>query len=109
MPHLLVRSHAQIRYSNAPATREEDAGVMGGKCDSRSDLLGGARRHDEGLKVTPERPPEVCRMDGKTRGASIVTDLFEKAQRTCVFADEKLLYIIDAGLTHGRNISVYAV
>jgi gluconolactonase len=82
---------------------------MGGKCDRTSDLLGGARRHDEGLKAAPERPPRVCRMDAKTRRAAIVMDAFEKPKGLAFSPDEKTLYIIDADLSHGGKTSVYAV
>ena len=82
---------------------------MGGKCDRTPDLLGGACRHDEGLKAEPERPPRVCRIDGKTCGASMVTDTFEKPNGLAFSPDEKTLYIFDADLTQGGKTSVYAV
>lgn len=70
-----------------------------------SDLLGGACRHNEGLKAEPERPPPVCRMDGKTRGAPSVTGIFETPNGLAFSPDERPFYIIDAGLAAGRNTS----
>jgi gluconolactonase len=75
----------------------------------RRTFWGGARCHDQGLKAEPERPSRVCPMDGKTRGASIVTDTFEEPNGLAFSPDEKTLCIIDAGLTQGGKTSVYAV
>jgi len=55
----------------------------------------------EGHKDTSEQPPRVYRMDGKTGKASIVIDSFDKPNGLAFSSDEKKLYVIDTGLTHG--------
>jgi gluconolactonase len=55
----------------------------------------------EGHKDTSEQAPRVYRMDGKTGKASIVIDSFDKPNGLAFAPDEKKLYVIDTGLTHG--------
>jgi gluconolactonase len=65
----------------------------------------------EGHKAEPEQPPRVYRLDGKTGKATIVTDTFDKPNGLAFSPDEKKLYIIDTGLTHGgrSNMRVFDV
>jgi gluconolactonase len=55
----------------------------------------------EGHKDTLEQAPRVYRIDGKTGKASIVSDSFDKPNGIAFAPDEKKLYIIDTGITHG--------
>ncbi len=56
-------------------------------------------------------PPRVYRIDGKTGRATIVADTFDKPNGLAFSPDEKKLYIIDTGLTHGgrSNMRVFDV
>ena len=81
---------------NPPANRQENAGVLGGKCDPTSELLGGARCHDEDHKA--ERPPRVCRMTGETQGVPLVMDTFGNLNRPTFSRDESKLCTINTGL-----------
>jgi gluconolactonase len=55
----------------------------------------------EGLLAEPELPPRVYRLDAKTGQATVVADDFDKPHGLAFSSDEKKLYIIDSGLTHG--------
>jgi gluconolactonase len=65
----------------------------------------------EGHKADSEQPPRVYRVDGKSGKATIVTDTFDKPNGLAFSPDEKKLYIIDTGLTHGgrSNMRVFDV
>jgi gluconolactonase len=65
----------------------------------------------EGHLAEPELPPRVYRLDPKNGQATIVADDFDKPNGLAFSADEKKLYIIDSGLTHGgrANIRVFDV
>jgi gluconolactonase len=65
----------------------------------------------EGHLDQPEQPPRVYRLDAKSGQATIVADDFDKPNGLAFSADEKKLYIIDSGLTHGgrANIRVFDV
>jgi gluconolactonase len=65
----------------------------------------------EGHLDTPELPPRVYRLDPKTGQATVVADDFDKPNGLAFSPDEKKLYIIDSGLTHGgrSNMRVFDV
>jgi gluconolactonase len=65
----------------------------------------------EGHLAEPELPPRVYRLDAKSGQATIVADDFDKPNGLAFSADEKKLYIIDSGLTHGgrANMRVFDV
>jgi gluconolactonase len=65
----------------------------------------------EGHLAEPELPPRVYRLDAKTGQATVVADDFDKPNGLAFSSDEKKLYIIDSGLTHGgrANIRVFDV
>jgi gluconolactonase len=65
----------------------------------------------EGHLDKSEQPPRVYRVDGKTGKATIVIDSFDKPNGLAFSPDEKKLYIIDSGLTHGgrSNMRVFDV
>jgi gluconolactonase len=65
----------------------------------------------EGHLDQPEQPPRVYRLDARSGQATIVADDFDKPNGLAFSADEKKLYIIDSGLTHGgrANIRVFDV
>jgi gluconolactonase len=65
----------------------------------------------EGHLAEPELPPRVYRLDAKSGQATIVADDFDKPNGLAFSADEKKLYIIDSGLTHGgrSNMRVFDV
>jgi len=65
----------------------------------------------EGHLAEPELPPRVYRLDPKSGQATIVADDFDKPHGLACSADEKKLYIIDSGLTHGgrSNMRVFDV
>jgi hypothetical protein len=60
----------------------------------------------EGHLAEPELPPRVYRLDPKSGQASIVADDFDKPNGLAFSADEKKLYIIDSGLTHGGRANI---
>jgi len=59
----------------------------------------------------PSNRPRGYRVDGKSGKATIVTDTFDKPNGLAFSPDEKKLYIIDTGLTHGgrSNMRVFDV
>ena len=65
----------------------------------------------EGHLDKSEQPPRVYRVDGKTGKATIVIDSFDKPNGLAFSPDEKKLYIIDTGITHGgrSNMRVFDV
>jgi len=65
----------------------------------------------EGHLAEPELPARVYRLDAKSGQASIVADDFDKPNGLAFSPDEKKLYIIDSGLTHGgrSNMRVFDV
>src|SRR6266704_2095287 len=87
-------------------TRTEPDGAIG-FTDPGYGILG----NYEGHKADFELPPRVYRIDGKTGRATIVADTFDKPNGLAFSPDEKKLYIIDTGLTHGgrSNMRVFDV
>ncbi len=65
----------------------------------------------EGHKDTLELPPRVYRLDPQTGKAKVVADSFDKPNGLALSPDEKKLYIIDSGITHGgrSNMRVFDV
>jgi gluconolactonase len=65
----------------------------------------------EGHLAEPELPPRVYRLDAKSGQATVVADDFDKPNGLAFSSDEKKLYIIDSGLTHGgrANMRVFDV
>jgi gluconolactonase len=65
----------------------------------------------EGHKDTLELPASVYRLDPKTGKATVVADDFDKPNGIAFSPDEKKLYIIDSGITHGgrSNLRVFDV
>jgi gluconolactonase len=65
----------------------------------------------EGHPAEPELPPRIYRLDPKSGQATIVADDFDKPNGLAFSADEKKLYTIDSGITHGgrANIRVFDV
>ncbi len=65
----------------------------------------------EGHKDTLELPAQVYRLDPKTAKATVVVDSFDKPNGLAFSPDEKKLYIIDSGITHGgrSNMRVFDV
>ena len=65
----------------------------------------------EGHKAELELPAQVYRLDPKTAKAAVVVDSFDKPNGIAFSPDEKKLYIIDSGITHGgrSNMRVFDV
>ena len=65
----------------------------------------------EGHKDTSELPPSVYRLDPQTGKAKMVVDSFDKPNGLALSPDEKKLYVIDSGITHGgrSNMRVFDV
>jgi len=65
----------------------------------------------EGHKAELELPPNVYRLDPATGRATVVADSFDKPNGLAFSPDEKRLYIIDSGITHGgrSNMRVFDV
>jgi gluconolactonase len=65
----------------------------------------------EGHKDTLELPAQVYRLDPKSGNATVVADSFDKPNGLAFSPDEKKLYIIDSGITHGgrSNMRVFDV
>lgn len=65
----------------------------------------------EGHKDTLELPANVYRLDPQTGRAKVVVDSFDKPNGLAFSPDEKKLYIIDSGITHGgrSNMRVFDV
>ncbi len=65
----------------------------------------------EGHKAELELPARVYRLDVKTGQATVVADDFDKPNGLAFSLDEKKLYIIDSGITHGgrSNLRVFDV
>jgi gluconolactonase len=65
----------------------------------------------EGHKADLELPAQVYRLDVKTGQATVVTNDLDKPNGLAFSPDEKKLYIVDSGLTHGgrSNLRVFDV
>ena len=65
----------------------------------------------EGHKAALELPAQVYRLDPKSGKATVVVDSFDKPNGIAFSPDEKKLYIIDSGITHGgrSNMRVFDV
>lgn len=65
----------------------------------------------EGHKDQSELPPGVYRLDPQTGKAKMVADSFDKPNGLALSPDEKKLYVIDSGITHGgrSNMRVFDV
>ena len=65
----------------------------------------------EGHLAEPELPARVYRFDVKSGRTTVVADDFDKPNGLAFSPDEKKLYIIDTGLTHGgrSNMRVFDV
>ena len=65
----------------------------------------------EGHKAELELPPQVYRLDPASGKATVVADDFDKPNGIAFSPDEKKLYIIDSGITHGgrSNMRVFDV
>jgi gluconolactonase len=65
----------------------------------------------EGHKAELELPAQVYRLDPKSGKATVVADSFDKPNGIAFSPDEKKLYIIDSGITHGgrSNMRVFDV
>jgi gluconolactonase len=65
----------------------------------------------EGHAATCELPRNVYRLDPRTGQATVVADDFSRPNGIAFSPDEKLLYIVDTGITHGgpSHIRVFEV
>src|SRR6185437_15169449 len=65
----------------------------------------------EGHKAELELPAQVYRLDAKSGKATVAVDTFDKPNGIAFSPDEKKLYIIDSGITHGgrSNMRVFDV
>jgi gluconolactonase len=65
----------------------------------------------EGYKAEAELPRHVYRLDPATGQSSVVADDFVRPNGIAFSPDEKLLYIVDSGITHGgpAHIRVFDV
>jgi gluconolactonase len=65
----------------------------------------------EGHKDTLDLPASVYRLDPQTGQAEVVADSFDKPNGLALSPDEKKLYVIDSGITHGgrSNMRVFDV
>jgi gluconolactonase len=66
---------------------------------------------DEGHKAEAELPRNVYRLDPATGAASVVADDFVRPNGICFSPDERLLYVVDSGISHGgpAHIRVFEV
>ena len=71
----------------------------------------GAEGEYEGCTATFELPTNVYRIDPTTGQATVVADDFLKPNGLAFSPDERLLYVIDSGITHGgpAHIRVFDV
>ena len=67
--------------------------------------------HYEGHKADLELPPRVYRLDARTGQAAVVAEDFDKPNGLAFSPDEKKLYVVDTGITHGgrSNLRVFDV
>jgi gluconolactonase len=65
----------------------------------------------EGHKADAELPRNVYRLDPATGDAAVVADDFVRPNGLCFSPDERLLYIVDSGISHGgpAHIRVFEV
>jgi gluconolactonase len=65
----------------------------------------------EGLRGEPELPCNVYRFDPRTGACTVVADDFVRPNGLAFSPDERRLYIVDSGITHGgpANIRVFDV
>ena len=65
----------------------------------------------EGHKADAELPCSVYRLDPHTGAAHVVADDFVRPNGLCFSPDERLLYVVDSGISHGgpAHIRVFSV
>ncbi len=65
----------------------------------------------EGHKAEAELPRNVYRLDPSNGAASVVADDFVRPNGICFSPDERLLYVVDSGISHGgpAHIRVFDV
>ena len=65
----------------------------------------------EGHKADAELPRNVYRLDPHTGAATVVADDFTRPNGLCFSPDERLLYVVDSGISHGgpAHIRVFTV
>jgi len=65
----------------------------------------------EGHKAAAELPRNVYRLDPRSGEARVVADDFVRPNGLCFSPDERLLYIVDSGISHGgpAHIRVFTV
>jgi gluconolactonase len=62
----------------------------------------------EGHKAAAELPRSVYRLDPATGEASVVADDFVRPNGLCFSPDERLLYVVDSGISHGGPAHIRA-
>jgi gluconolactonase len=55
----------------------------------------------EGHKAEAELPRNVYRLDPSSGAASVVADTFVRPNGLCFSPDERLIYVVDSGISHG--------
>jgi gluconolactonase len=62
----------------------------------------------EGHKAEAELPRQVYRLDPSNGAASVVADDFVRPNGICFSPDERTLYIVDSGISHGGPAHIRA-
>jgi gluconolactonase len=100
------------RYNNKRLNSPNDVVVASNGSIWFTDPTYGIGGNYEGLQSEPEQEKHnVFRVDGKTGNVTVVVDDFVQPNGICFSPDEKRLYVIDTGITHGgpSHIRVFDV
>jgi gluconolactonase len=100
------------RYNGKPLNSPNDVVVASNGSIWFSDPTYGIGGNYEGLKAAPEQEKHnVYRVDPQSGAVTVVVDDFVQPNGLCFSPDEKKLYIIDSGITHGgpAHIRVFDV
>jgi len=90
------------RYNGKPLNSPNDVVVASNGSIWFSDPTYGIGGNYEGLKSAPEQEKHnVYRVDPKSGAVTVIVDDFVQPNGLCFSPDEKKLYVIDSGITHG--------
>ncbi|MGH7156205.1 MAG: SMP-30/gluconolactonase/LRE family protein [Acetobacteraceae bacterium] len=99
------------RFQGKPLNAPNDVVVSGDGAIWFTDPGYGIDGPYEGHAATCELPRNVYRLDPRTNEATVVADDFTRPNGLCFSPDERLLYIVDTGISHGgpSHIRVFDV
>jgi gluconolactonase len=99
------------KFNGKPLNAPNDAVVSADGAVWFTDPGYGILGNYEGHPATAELPPQVYRLDPRTGRATVPASSFDRPNGIALSPDEKKLYVVDSGITHGgrANIRVFDI